>query len=81
MANATKSHAHSPERAEVERAGPLKGSRSSGGSICRTADAVVGSSGGASAVLGLGVAVRGVLLDNAIRAGSMSIRIRILKYE
>ena len=71
MPNASESHAHSPERVEVERVGPLEGSRPGGGGICRTADAAVGGATGASAVLGLGVAVCGVSLDNAIRAGSI----------
>ena len=63
-----------PARAdsEVERVGPLDGSRwgASSGEICRTTDAVVG---GASAAVS-GVAMQVVSLDNAIRAGSMIIR-------
>ena len=65
MPNASKSHGHSPARAEVERVGPLEGSRSGGGRICRT-------TGVASAAVS-GVAMHVVSLDNAIRAGSMSI--------
>ena len=68
MPNASKSHGHSPARAEVERVGPLEGSRSGGGRICRTTDIAVGASAAVS-----GVAMHVVSLDNAIRAGSMSI--------
>jgi hypothetical protein len=65
MLNASESHAHSPARAEVERVGPLEGSRSGGGAcVGRTADAAVGRGGVAM--------MCGVSLDKAIRAGSMS---------
>jgi hypothetical protein len=73
--NASKSHAHSPARA-VERVGPLEGSRPGGGGTCRTIDAAV--RGGVSAAMS-GVAVHVVVsLDNAMRAGSMSIRMGVV---